>query len=350
MLLMRVNQWQVDQKSIIYSLILILVGAIGSLIAISDSQILMLTAFALNTLNVSLGLRIFTAPKTLKYLTFLCFLFIAGGIFASIYVSLGGGPVMQLDLPDRVSYFFFTTFTNAYAGSSVRAAGIFDEPGALALFFTIAVALNEAFSVNKKWSLYILILGLTTGSVALFTILIVYLLYNIHAKNAKLMISGIILASGLMLIPTIYDSVQDNFAHRFEVVDGRLEGDNRTHQIENFFDDVTIDITLRGEKASTKVYQEADRSSNPFSIYFRYGLVAWLPFLFLELWLLYASFAYMRILRFPAMAMFLVLLQRPYIYNLYWSMMIMLIVVSIYRLQQGGRSGGQSSEKPRLRY
>ena len=162
-----------------------------------------------------------------------------------------------------------------------------------------------------------------------------YIFFKGQQKKIGL-IAVMLVAVGVLNVTSERVSILiDNFfLKRLEIVDGRLKGDNRTHQIEAFFEIVDLEMTLKGDKASGNIYAEHDFSSNPFSIYYGYGIFIWIPYAALEVWLLYCSFFYRPHLRFPALAMFLILLQRPYLYSLYWSIMICIVVVTIYLVQR----------------
>src|SRR5690606_18523934 len=58
------------------------------------------------------------------------------------------------------------------------------------------------------------------------------------------------------------------YSERLRIVDGRLAGDNRSNQVEDFFRLVDGEILLKGTKDSIETYDTDDMSSNPFSITF----------------------------------------------------------------------------------
>ncbi len=323
-------------------LVLLMVGSIGSLLSGTYSQLLMAASLSVSAIVGFNGWRLFSDRRTLNYLTLVGWVLVAGAVIAVIYAYSGNPPLAKIDLLGRDSYLYLTTFTNAISGNLIRSAGIFDEPGALAMYLTIIVALNEALGENTKWTAALLFTGLVTGSFALLIVGIAYLIFI--GQQKRLFLVGIVLTtvSILVAVDDRVANVADHFFfERAKVVDGRLSGDNRTHQIKSFFETVDWDMTLSGQKAAGKDYGERDVSSNPFSIYYGYGAVIWIPYLALELWLLYCAFFYRPHLRFPAFALFVTLLQRPYIYSMYWGMMIAVLVVVIYRVQVGTKTVGR---------
>jgi hypothetical protein len=329
------SRWAMERQILILSLMLCGLGFIGSLFSGTPSQALMGITLSLNMVIVSCGWQLFAEQRTLRYLLVISSILIVGAIIAVSYAASGGTPLTTIHFPDRESHLYLSTFTDAVTGSFIRPSGIFDEPGALAMFLTVVVALNEAIRANIKWSATILFLGLITGSLALFLVIVAYALYKMQLKNiTKVILVLAVVSSVLFLNDRISKIAGDYYFSRLEVVDGRLAGDDRSGQIEAFFELVNMDITLKGNKALDNYNPHYDQSSNPFSIYFSYGIFMWIPYMVLEIWLLYCSFFYLKHLRFPAMSMFLTLLQRPYIYSLHWGMMIILVVITIYRLQK----------------
>lgn len=331
------NHWSIGRGVLMLVLMLCGIGAIGSIFSGALSQLLMAISLSLSLVIASCGWSLISDQRTLNYLLIIGWILVGGAIFAFFYAISGGPPLAQIDLLGRDSYFYLTTFTNAVNGNLIRAAGIFDEPGALAMFVTLIVALNEAFQKNTKWSAALLFGGLVTGSFALLFIAVAYLFLKGQQKN--LLLVAIIIAGlgGLAVFDERVSTLAEEFfLKRIEIVDGRLSGDNRTHQIESFFKIVDWDITLKGQKASgdDSTYIGYDQSSNPFSIYYRYGIFIWIPYVMLEVWLLYCFFYYQSHLRFSALALFMTLLQRPYIYNLHWGILISVVVVTIYRVQK----------------
>lgn len=316
-------------------LIFNVLGTLGSIFSGTYSQILMMISLSLNLIVAASGYRLFTDQRSLGYLLIIGWILVAGSVFAFMYALSGGSSVATIDLLGRESYFYITTFTNAVTGNLIRAAGIFDEPGALAMFVTLIVALNEAYRVNTKWSLALLLAGLVTGSFALFFIVISYLFFKGMQKKLLMIIVTSIMVVGLVKIDERASTIADEFfLKRTVIVDGRLSGDNRTHQIESFLKVVDLEMTLKGQKTSLKDYGGHDISSNPMSTYYGYGIFVWLPYAALLIWLLYCTLMYRPHLRFPAFALFLTLLQRPYLNSMYWGMMLAVLIVAIYRLQR----------------
>jgi hypothetical protein len=330
------SRGRLDPSIIFLTLLLLFCGVVGTLASGVETQLMMSAVLSVNLFIVWHTWHCFSDLRSMKYLLIYGTILTAGAMIAVFYSLAGGGPVAVISLPFSDSYLYITSFTNSVSPLLIRPAGIFDEPGALAMLLTIIVVLNEIFRVNTRWSAALLFAGLFTGSFALFFIAMFYLITKGHQKQIALIVGILAAVIGLLVLSqTVSDVFDDFFLTRTKIVDGRLAGDNRTGQIETFFDLVNTDITLKGNSSSKSHDDDLlDQSSNPFSIYFNYGIFIWIPYAVLELWLLYCSIYYPKHFRFPAIAMFMILLQRPYLYSLYWSMAIVLVVVSIYRQRQ----------------
>ncbi len=333
---LRAGRWRTE-RSIIYALSgLWLLGVLGSLASGAWSQLLMVTGLAVNVLIAAFGWRLLVDATSLKTLLRFATALLVGAVIAVAYAASGGPALSSIDLVGRESYFYLSTFTNSVWGNLIRPAGLFDEPGALAMYLTIAVALNEAFRRNRRWSAIVLFGGLISGSLAMLFIAVSYLLFSGARRALYFVLVAVVVTIGAMTYDENIASFVDRFfLKRVELVDGRLSGDNRSHQVESFFDVVDVDITLRGAKVSGyEHFTGIDQSSHPFSIYFGYGIFVWIPYAAIILWLLFGSLFFAPHLRFSCFALFLTLLQRPYIYSMYWGLMIAVLLVTIYRLQR----------------
>jgi len=319
-------------------LVINFIGGMGSLLAGVYSQMLMAISLSINLFIAFTGFRIFKDHKSLTQLSLVALAIVFGAVIGLLYAYTGGTPLAEIDLYGRMSYFYLSTFTNSVTGNLIRPAGIFDEPGALAMYVTLIVIINEALRVNAKFSLLLLIAGLASGSFALLFIFAAYVILKFRDKSKIASVAiGITLVTFFILNDTALAISDQFFFNRLEIQDGRLVGDNRTHQIEFFIENVNWDMAIHGQKALGGDFGVYDVSSNPFSVFYSYGLLIWLPYLALEIWLLYCAFFYRPHLRFPALALFLTLLQRPYLYNMHWGMPIMIAAVAIYHAQRASK-------------
>jgi MFS family permease len=309
---------------------LIVIGAVASAVSGSDSQFLMGGVLAIAVLA---GQRLFYAMKKLDGLRFLSLFtvtLLVGGIVGLLYAYFVKRPLFEVQVGYRTTYLYLTTFSFANIGDFIRPSGIFDEPGAFAMYAAIITMFNDVLGQNRRVNIAILILMVFTGSLAGLFLTILYLVTS--AFNRVHAIKGIALVLALAAsYGVLHNALPDNpldmaldtfYSGRLEVVDGRLEGDNRSIQVEEFFSLVDEDILTRGAKAMADKYQEVDQSSNPFSIIYGYGLIISIPYFALLVWLAFMTFRNRFHNSYATLGLLLLLLQRPYVYNMMWATMI----------------------------
>ncbi len=112
---------------------------------------------------------------------------------------------------------------------------------------------------------------------------------------------------------------------------GKLQEIIVLYKLMSFFQLVDLDLTLRGAEDRKAA---RDQSSNPFSIYYTHGVFTWLPYMVIELWLLYCAFFLSPTSSFPCYGYVYNFITTPYVYNLYWGLLIMLVLITIYKLQK----------------
>ncbi len=333
-LLYQFNKLNISRNILQIIFALLIFGLVGSFFSGKLSQILMVACVSTSLVVISCGWNFLTSKEALKYQIAIAYALVFTSIIGFLYALSGGVISKTLTLQGgREVFLFFTTFTNSVNGSLIRPAGIFDEPGALAMFITLIVSINEAFGRGRMHSYILLLGGLVTGSFILFLITILFFIYKSTVRQLSYLLITLAVLFIVLNDSFFPDIIETFFVSRIsaiEFVDGRLSGDSRSVQVYEFLDIVNLDMTLRGVEDRT---DSVDQSSNPFSIYYGYGIFVWIPYLILELWLLYASFFYIKKLRFSALIIFLTLLQRPYIYNIYWMLIIILSIFVVYKVQ-----------------
>ena len=117
-------------------------------------------------------------------------LMILGAWIASMYSMMGGGFLMSFEMFSTRSFLFPFTFTNSVSGLFIRPAGLFNEPGALAMYIVLLVVLLEVSKAYSRATPVLLLTGLVTGSLALF---IVTLTYYLFSKNKRSTITSIVM-------------------------------------------------------------------------------------------------------------------------------------------------------------
>lgn len=319
-------------------LTLMLTGAVASTISMSTSQLLMGTMLAS---AIVLGRHLFftlSKSKVLQVVTWFTLALLVGGVIGIAYAFAGGAPLMEVTVGYRTTYLYLTTFSFAFIGNTIRPSGIFDEPGSLAMYATIVTMFNDTLRQNPRLNNVLVILLIFTGALAGLAMAALYLVASnsMRARFARNITLVCVLFAGVGILSfvapsnLISNSVDVFYSNRLTIEDGRLTGDNRTNQIIEFFQIVDRDILLAGASGRYEDFVGTDQSSNPFSIIFGYGFIMWVPYFILLMWLLRTTIHNRFRNAYSSVGLFLLLLQRPYLYNMSWSVLILATVWLIY--------------------
>jgi hypothetical protein len=341
------------QKSVPAILALTTIGAMASLIADSNSQLFMGATMSVATIAGLQLVRTLNKPKILRVVTWFTLLLLVGGILGLVYSVFGGRPLLEVKVVYRMSELYLTTFalaSFAQVGALIRPSGIFDEPGAFAMYVAIITMFNDTLQQNRRLNLALIGMLAFTGSLAGMFIVVLYFLTSNSARayRKEVLALAAVLAGASFFLLQAYPSnpltgaIDTFYSERLQVADGRLVGDNRSHQISDFFALVNDEILIQGtKKAPPNEFHDVDETSNPFSITFGYGLIISLPYFALLLWLALMTIRNRFHNSYTSLGLLLLLLQRPYIYNLSWSILILSAVWLLYlsshsRLAKGG--------------
>lgn len=338
------RSFRLSTRTMFLVLATLITGAIGSLLAGVHSQLALALVLVANMLIVSSTWPHFFEHRFLSALLLFSSILVAGGALSVFYALAGGSPLGEFQLFERTVYIFPGTFTSTVTGNLIRPGGLFDEPGAFAMFVALSVALNDVFGVNKRWSFGLLLGSLFIGSFSMIFVLAAYVYFNVSKRYA--LIAALTMAAAL-LSTSVQEYFEVFYLDRLALENGRLQGDNRTHQVEYFFANLNWETTLVGQKAAGDLFGDYDQSSNPFSIWFAYGLAIWLPFFIFEAWMLYGMVFYGKSVRFACTTVFLLLLQRPYLYSMYIGLFVLFVAAAIY-LRRNTRERAWQRKSPQL--
>lgn len=326
--------------------VLMIVGAIASVVASATSQLLMGATLGV---AVIVGRQLFLTllrPKVLRFISWFVLVLLVGGLVGIVYGLLGGQPLLTVPVNYRTTSLYLTTFSFAFVGDFIRPSGIFDEPGSFVMYVAIVTMFNDTLRQNRKLNNVLVILMVFTGALAGLALAAWYLVssYAVNLRKMTNLLGILFLAFTFLILPIfvpsnmVSTSLDAFYLDRFEVQDGRLVGDNRSGQVEDFFRLVDAEILLRGEKNATRDYETTDQSSHPFSITFGYGLIISIPYFVLLLWLVGITFKQGFRNSYSSIGLLALLLQRPYLYNMYWSIMIAACIWLIYHVANERRS------------
>lgn len=324
------NNIKILPKYFYMSLLLILCGVVGSAVSQSSFQLIQCVTLAAVFISVAINKRIICTNLCAKIIINLALVCLLCALVGYVYAFSGGEPLFSvlneetaLELP-----FYLTTFTNSVYGNTIRPAAFFDEPGALAMFSIMAAGVNEIYG-GKKWMTILLIfLSSITFSLMAPIALLVFIIINhkfiLKIENIKYIFITIIISIITYLINK--DAIDFLLVDRLKIVDGAISGDNRMTQVYTFFSNINSQIFVNGSHA-LGLENGGGGVANPFTILYDSGFFVWIPYALLIFWLIYLSTKKGSNHQFPSLILALLLLQRPYIYSLYWSLFIAYYII-----------------------
>lgn len=253
-----------------------------------------------------------------------------------IYALQGGESLFSIENNDgRENAFFITTFSNFYIGSFIRPSGIFDEPGSLSFIICFIAGLRHNLDQPKKATWQLLLLGTITLSIAHFIYLIFHALqdrsYLLSGKKTLISVISII----CLIVATAFSAAGDDaemFFSRFVVTDGKLTGDSRTDlfysaldRIDsvNLFFGLDVDCIAKSKVCEEKGHGQFGET--PAGIILLLGIFLSFPYFLILIWLLCSAIVWRN---FVAIGLLLLLLQRPYVMNYGYSLLILLAVLT----------------------
>lgn len=168
--------------------------------------------------------------------TRLVLVLLVGALLAFVLARAGFPPILTITNPDGQSYYFFyTSFTNSYEDDFIRAAGIYDEPGAFSMYICFVAALRHLLQRDRRTTWLMLALGFITFSLAH----LIYVLFHFLAEQAnkkRIVVVFAVLAAGLITIVSSI-SIESNIVllRRLALTEdsGLVAGDNRSLQLIN---------------------------------------------------------------------------------------------------------------------
>jgi hypothetical protein len=186
---------------------------------------------------------------------------------------------------DRPYFDFGLTYTNVYYQvgnvTLIRVAGFYDEPGTFAFYMTFSLLIARLFRLPRWKELWIVVLGLTSLSMAFFVVAVLWALFSLNMRTMKYLIVLILLvAAGLArLEPEVREQAYRVTLDRFSVADSgnRLfRGDTRTEIMADnykaFVDAPVIGHGLHYEEFVSEEYS-ASFIANPIAPFATHGVI-----------------------------------------------------------------------------
>lgn len=321
--------WYSERVNKTFFLFCLIFMLIVLFIAIFKDAQIYINRFLFYPIILLLILFILKKDDILKHLSNLLTVYIVAAIILSIislfYVYISGYlSTFEIANPDgRANHLYLFTFSNAVIGNIIRPSFIYDEAGAFSFIICYVAILRSMLSQNKLITLLIMVGGLITLSMTHVIILIVYLALEMKKKYYILLIPI------LFIITTWLYNQEDLkfFFERFEVSEsGEIKGNNRSNQIDNFFSIANDDIILFGnyecdKKPNRVCIEHGDISSSPVTPVYSGGILLLLVQVITSIFLLWVAYKN-KLFRFAGLAMFLLLLQRPYFTGIGYQLMV----------------------------
>ncbi|WP_300494096.1 hypothetical protein [Marinobacter sp.] len=268
-------------------------------------------------------------------LSIVFFLMLIFAIFAFILALLGIDPVYVTENRDgRPLYYFYFSFTNSYYGNLMRPSGIFDEPGAFSFYISALCCLRVLLGKDERLTFYILLMGFITMSLAHVIFFFLYVISQARLRKVfnfrSVVLFFVVFSAAFYFMGDIF---YDMLFSRFDLGgDGLVAGDNRSNLIMNALQFIyenpkSILVGIGPEcllNHQSCALLMPHFNSNPFEPLIRVGLLqSWLYYLLLLVAFI-APFFGRRY--FVVFGFGLLLLQRPYLMHVSYSLYSVVIV------------------------
>lgn len=266
--------------------------------------------------------------------TYLILILLIGAIVAFFLAQKGVQPLFSIeDAAGRKDYFYYVTFTNSRIGDFIRPAGSFDEPGAFSFFICFVAAVRRLLNRREDLTLAILFMGFITFSLAhLFYFILHFLSYRFDFKFSIKIVSVIALIIFISFMSGLHLIIADRLLSRLEITEsGELSGDNRSDAFFNAYDILTESpkVMLFGADESCVFNKDKCKKmfpvfdNNPLGPLAEGGIFFSFPY-YIFLTLLLSSPIFGR-RYFVVFGIGLLFLQRPYLLNISYSFVAVLI-------------------------
>ncbi len=302
----------------------------------------------------SLFLLQLTDSRTMEWFltlaTALILVLLIGAIIGFVLALNGVQPLFEIAISDgKPNYFYYTTFSNVRWGNVIRPSGFYDEPGAFSFMICAVSALRHLRGRDTRVTWLMLGMGFVTLSLAH----LVYVL--IHAMAERLSFRNVIgIVATLLPIMLLagylggFEILETRLLSRATITEsGELVGDNRSFRMVNAAEHLSAhpksilfgaDPSCRfdPEKCKEKFDQMGE---NPLSPLVQQGIfISWPYYLTLAILFISPVFGRKYIVSFAFGAL---LLQRPYMVGIGYSLIGLLVVATTIEGIVANRYGGR---------
>lgn len=287
---------------------------------------------------VTAAIAVYSLPTAtrisfIKVASYLMLAICAGAVVGFVYALIGGEPLFVFGNSDgRPNYFYLTSLTNVVIGRVIRPSGIFDEPGTLSFFICFVAAGRHMYGMPKKTTWALLVTGLITLSLAHLVYMVCHLMSErLFSKKFLLWGGGALcVLVALSFQPDVAELLDNAFLSRFAVVDGQLAGDNRSALLMNAYAHLDMTAFAVGLDSTCLTDYTACREQygmlgeNVLGPLVQGGVFLSMPYYLILIWLGINGLRNRSHLVLLGLA--LLLMQRPYVMNYGYSLIIYLLV------------------------
>jgi len=287
--------------------------------------------------------------------TRLMLVLLMGAVFAFVLARVGLPPVLTITNPDGQDYYFFyTNFTNSYEDNVIRAAGIYDEPGAFSMYICFTAALRHLLERNRKITWLMLGLGFITFSLAHLVYVIFHFLAEQKSKKRLVAVFTFLVLCILAVVTSISADSTVLLIRRLALTEDTnlFAGDNRSLQLLNAWSHIIDNplVILYGLD-STCVFNQTvcqekfgPLGENPLSPLVFGGIASEGMFYVIIAVFLLSPFFGKRYLVLFGMA--LLFFQRPYVMGFSYTLLAVMLADIFLRR---GQEMSESAPPPQLR-
>lgn len=282
--------------------------------------------------------------------TALMLVLLIGAIIGFVLALNGVQPLFEIANSDgRPNYFFYTTFSTVRWGNVIRPSAFYDEPGAFSFMICAVSALRHLRGRDARTTWLMLGMGFITISLAH----LVYVLLHVLAERLRFRnVAGIVATLLPMMLLAGYlggfEILETRLLSRATITEsGQVVGDNRTGRMVNAAKHLSAhpksiffgaDPSCRFEQHICKK-KFPPMGENPLSPLVLHGIfISWPYYLTLAILFIAPVFGRKFIVSFAFGAL---LLQRPYMIGVGYSLIGLLVVATTIEGIVADRYGGQ---------
>ena len=354
-------KFQIEKGVYLISSAIVIAGLIGTMISGESHQLLVgLSGGASFIAAYYLAISSLEMKWAVKWLVLFDYILLVGCITGFLYAYCGGTSVGDFINPEtkKPISLFLTSFTNSILGDIpgldryIRPAGLFDEPGSLVLFNVLVVCLNQVILKNTATSYRLLLLGLISFSFMAIVALVLFMVIRLCFFATKLevnvpkVIFSFVIVAGVFF--ALYSPISELLGDRiYSEKRGFFPGENRSGQVVAIIKNMNKRIFFSGNHGRPKTF-DGQVEANPLTLLYESGVVIWLAYVIALGALLKTSFHKNPDIIYSCLVIILLLLQKPYIWSMYWSIFIWATIIAIMRFANSTTHIHQSNHHLKL--